>query len=88
MQYLLCMLNDPCVMSNLHCIILSVFTDNSVYIVCFRFSQCVLKFSYGAVSCKITLVVLFQIFQDKNACIEMWLIISSVPYNFMMDSPI
>ena len=48
---------------------------------------------YGTVSRKITLVIHFQIFQDKqkksNACIEMYgLIINSVPNNFMMDSPI
>ena len=44
---------------------------------------------YGTVSSKITLVIHFQIFQDKqkktNAHIEMY---GSVPNNFMMDSPI
>ena len=41
---------------------------------------------YGTVSSKITLVILFQNFQDQQK--KVWPIINSVPNNFMMDSPI
>ena len=58
----------------------------------FLYNVCVVLEVYinGTVSRKITLVIFFKTCKRKVTlslkCI--WLIISSVPYNFMMDSPI